>query len=216
MRPSGLRLPLFRTLIRVLLGSSLACLAPVMAQVGPTKPAASTPAARSSSGWSTLSTDQRAALRPLATDWDRLSEAQQRKWIALSQNFARMTPAEQATLHSRMRDWIALSPQQRSQARLNFAEASKLPADEKKAKWEAYQALSADEKKRLGASAPQAGGAAPALRPIPQQKLVPVPESKLARLPATKASSAQRTASAVARPSKPLASGASASASPTR
>ena len=52
-----------------------------------------------------------------------------------------MSGAEQAKLHSRMTEWAALSPQQRTQARLNFAETKQLSPDDKKAKWEAYQAL---------------------------------------------------------------------------
>jgi len=50
-------------------------------------------------------------------------------------------------------EWAALSPQQRTQARLNFAEAQALPDDDKRAKWEAYQALSPEEKKKLAAGA---------------------------------------------------------------
>ena len=49
-----------------------------------------------------------------------------------------------------MTEWAALSPQQRAQARLNFAEIKRLPADERKAKWEAYQALQPEEKRKLG------------------------------------------------------------------
>ena len=48
-----------------------------------------------------------------------------------------------------MTEWVALSPNQRSEARLNFAEARKLPPEEKKAKWQAYQALSAEERQKL-------------------------------------------------------------------
>ena len=78
---------------------------------------------------------------------DTLSEAQKRKWLALSAELpASMPRAEQAKLHSRMTEWAALSPQQRTQARLNFAETKQLSPDDKKAKWEAYQALSAGRK----------------------------------------------------------------------
>ena len=136
-------------------------------------------AAASSPGWNTLSTTQKKALRPLASHWDRLSGDQQRKWLALSANFGSMTPEEQSTLHSRMSQWAALSPQQRTLARLNFAETRKLPADERKAKWEAYQALPAEEKKRLGASAPPSpAGAAMAVRPVEPARLVPLPAAR--------------------------------------
>ncbi len=75
-----------------------------------------------------------------------------------------------------MSGWVALSPQQRTQARLNFGETKDLSADDKRAKWEAYQALSADEKKKLAAGAPRkTPPTAAAVRPIPAQKLARVP-----------------------------------------
>jgi hypothetical protein len=92
--------------------------------------------------WAELTEAQRQALAPLAPKWDTISEAQKRKWLALSQNFPKMSGAEQAKLHSRMTEWAALSPQQRTQARLNFGETQRISPDDKKAKWEAYQAPS--------------------------------------------------------------------------
>jgi len=128
------------------------------------------------SGWADLSPKQQQALQPLAGAWPTLSEAQKRKWIALSRNYQRMAPQDQARLHSRMTDWVALSPHQRTQARLNFAETKGLSADDKKAKWEAYQALSPEEKRKLAAGAPaRTPPAAAALKPVPAQKLAKVP-----------------------------------------
>lgn len=129
--------------------------------------------------WNELSSAQQQSLRPLAAQWGTLSEAQKRKWIALSQNYPKLAPDEQAKLHSRMTEWVALSPQQRTQARLNFAGARQIPADDKKAKWEAYQSLSPEEKNRLAARAakasPKPAGAAAAVKPVPAQKLANVP-----------------------------------------
>lgn len=126
--------------------------------------------------WRDLSAKQQQALQPLAAHWDALSEGHKRKWLALSRNHAKLSPAEKATLHSRMTEWAALSRQQRDQARFNFAEVKQVPADERKAKWEAYQALSPEEKRRLAESAaPRPPGAAGTIRPVPAQKLVPLP-----------------------------------------
>ena len=50
-----------------------------------------------------------------------------------------------------MADWAALSPQQRALARLTFNETKSLDPGEKKSQWEAYQALSSDDKKKLAA-----------------------------------------------------------------
>ncbi len=126
--------------------------------------------------WTDLGPEQRAALQPLAGTWATLSEAQKRKWIALSRNFDRMAPEEKAKLHSRMNDWVMLSPQQRAQARLNFGETRSLSADDRKAKWEAYQALSPEEKRKLAAGAnARAPATAAAVKPVPAQRLANVP-----------------------------------------
>lgn len=129
--------------------------------------------------WTDLGGEQRAALQPLAGTWATLSEAQKRKWIAMSRNFDRMAPEEKAKLHSRMNDWVMLSPQQRAQVRLNFGETRSLSADDRKAKWEAYQALSAEEKRKLAAGADaRAPATAAAVRPVPAQRLANVPRGE--------------------------------------
>jgi len=122
--------------------------------------------------WNELTAVEQKALRPLAANWNNIDAAQKRKWLAVSKNFNALSPAEQAKLHSRMSEWVALSPKERSQARLNFAETTKVPPDEKRAKWEAYQALPPEEKSKLAASAtPRPAGGATAVKPVPPQKL---------------------------------------------
>jgi hypothetical protein len=96
-----------------------------------------------------------------------------------------MSGEEQAKLHSRMSEWVSLSPQQRTIARLNYGATQKLSPDDKKAKWEAYQALSPEEKKKLAAKAAKPPSTAAALRPVPAEKLAAVP--KLLQRPASKA-----------------------------
>lgn len=145
---------------------------PPVARVPSSKPT-STPA------WNELSPAQQQALQPLATHWSGLDEAQKRKWLAMSRNFGTWPPAEQAKLHGRMTEWVALSPRQRTLARLNFAETKKVPVDEKKARWETYQSLSPEEKRKLAASGPaQPPGVANALKPVPPQKLATPPQAK--------------------------------------
>ncbi|HWI80511.1 DUF3106 domain-containing protein [Ramlibacter sp.] len=125
--------------------------------------------------WRELKPAEQQALAPLAGSWDTLSLAQKRKWLALSQNFSKLSPDEQAKLHSRMTEWVALSPQQRTLARLNFGVSKQLSPDEKKAKWEAYQALAPEEKRKLAASAPKPPVTAAAIHPVPADKLATVP-----------------------------------------
>lgn len=140
--------------------------------------------------WSELTPVQQQALKPLAMSWNTsLSQSQKRKWLEISKNYPSLSPEGQATMHSRMNEWVSLSPQQRAQARLNFGKtrelSKELTPDEKKAKWQAYQALSAEEKQKLAAKAsPKPAGAATAVKPVAPQKLAAVPS--LANKPDTK------------------------------
>lgn len=136
--------------------------------------------------WSELTPPQQQALAPLAATWQTINEAQKRKWLVISQSYERLPPPEQAKLHGRMTEWVALSPQQRTQARLNFAESKQLSADDKKAKWEEYQALPAEQKSKLAAGAASAAkppATAAAVKPASPQKLVIVPKSGDAKPP---------------------------------
>jgi len=153
-------------------------------------PAASSPAKtdaaspkkpiESKSGWSKLTPQQKDALRPLARSWDSLSAGQQRKWLEVSRNYPSLSAEDQANMRGRMAEWGALSNRERAEARLNFATttelAHELTPQEKKAKWETYQSLSAEEKKKLADKAARPPvGAATAIRPVAPQKLVTLP-----------------------------------------
>jgi len=128
--------------------------------------------------WSELSRPQQQALKPLAKLWPTMTSAHKRKWLAVSQNFLQLSDQEQITIQSRMQEWAALSPQQRSAARLNFAGTQQLPIEDKRAKWEAYQALSAEEKQKLAAQQTRpVGGGAPAIKPVASEKLASPPPS---------------------------------------
>ena len=164
----------------------------------PAQPAASKPAnvkpapivAVSKPAWADLTAPQQQALKPLATTWNNISEPQKRKWLEVSKNYPALLPADQATMHSRMNEWVTMSPQDRAAARLNFAKtkelSKQLTPDEKKAKWETYKALSPEEKAKLVEKAPpKPTGAATAVKPVPTQKLAvtPKPVPPLASLP---------------------------------
>lgn len=158
-------------------------------------------AAFSSPVWTELSPVQREILRPLASTWNSLSQNQKRKWLQMTKSYPALPAEEQAKMQGRMREWVALSPQQRAQARLNFAKtkelSKELTAQEKQAKWQAYQALSDEEKRRLAAKAPpKPAGAAPASKPVAAQKLATVPSraDKPKGKPATKIAVAPPTA----------------------
>lgn len=125
---------------------------------------------------------QQQSLKPLAASWNGINEAQKRKWLEISKNYPNLPAADQATMHSRMNEWVTMSPEQRAAARLNFAKtkelSNQLTADEKKAKWQTYQALSPEEKAKLAAKAtPKPTGAATAVKPVPTQKLAVTPKN---------------------------------------
>lgn len=155
--------------------------------VSPAKPIGSKPV------WAELTVQQQQALRPLAPGWETISEAQKRKWLEISKNYPSLPPEGQSVMHSRMTEWVALSPQQRAQARLNFAKSKELSKeltpDEKKAKWQTYQSLSAEEKRSLATASPKPSGAATAVKPVAPQKLTAITPAPVP--PAAKASSLQ-------------------------
>lgn len=163
---------------------SLGIVSAVWAEISPDMGPASVPLASASKPeqkplWNELTPAQQQALKPLATHWNNISEQQKRKWLALSVNFEKMSPTMQAVLQERMLDWGALSGLQRSQARLNFAEAKRLSPAEKQAKWEAYQTLDPEEKAKLAKQMQKKlAGAATGVKLTPSQKLATVPPER--------------------------------------
>jgi hypothetical protein len=156
------------------------------------QPAATTTATTSKkvetkpSGWNRLSPAEQQALAPLAASWPSMNPAQQRKWLEISRNFSSLPQSEQAKMQQRMREWVALSPQERAQARLNFGKtaevARELTPAEKLAKWQAYQALPPEQRQKLAEQAKaKSQGAAPAVQPVPAQKLAVVPPLSTAK-----------------------------------
>ncbi|WP_168224758.1 DUF3106 domain-containing protein [Rhodoferax aquaticus] len=130
--------------------------------------------------------NQRQALEPLAKSWDTLAAGHKRKWIVISQNFQSLNQAEQEKLHARMEEWASLKPADRTVARLNFAETKKIPSADRSTHWEAYQALSTDEKNQLASQAVKPKPrAALAVRPVAQEKLAPVPVTRKSNIMAT-------------------------------
>jgi len=126
--------------------------------------------------WTTLSKAQQTALQPLAVHWDKLSDIQRRKWLAIAKTYPELAPAEQEKMHSRMVDWAALSPKDRELARLNFAQTKSVNKTDRAADWEAYQALSPEERQKLAEAAkPKPVGAAVAVKPVASDKLANIP-----------------------------------------
>ena len=166
-----------------LTGLLIVCLWSAPAALAQTSPPAASPAAPARAvaakpGWPDLGKEQQDALEPLLTLWPSMSEPHKRKWLALSRNFHQLSADEKAVLQGRMREWAALTPQQRTLARLNFADVKQLPQEQKRALWDAYQALSPEDKQKLANQQPKPlQSAAPAVRPTPAEKLVLPPSA---------------------------------------
>ncbi|WP_331456550.1 DUF3106 domain-containing protein [Herbaspirillum chlorophenolicum] len=137
--------------------------------------------------WATLSAPQQQALEPLSGEWVKMSDLQKEKWLAIGKKFTKMKPEEQQRLHDRMRDWVKLTPAQRSAARTNYARAKKLDAEEKNEQWNKYQQLSVEQKKKLA------------------QAKLPKRVAKLPSAPGNAAPTIQLPAEALDRPLPPAA-----------
>ncbi len=119
--------------------------------------------------WRDLKPAQQGLLKPLEPDWSRIDAQQKQKWLTVADGFPRFSAAEQGRVQARMADWAKLTPQERGRARMNFQEATQVPSLDRQARWDAYQALSPEEKRQLAArAAPStpASAADAARRPI--------------------------------------------------
>lgn len=124
--------------------------------------------------WRDLSPAQQVALGPLHPEWDAMDGLRKKKWLEMSRRFGSMNPTEQARVHDRMRQWMRLTPEQRSLARENYNKARKLAPGDRAATWESYKQLTPGEKQRLAQAARK--NAATASTPPPSTAIVaPIP-----------------------------------------
>ena len=144
----------------VVLACTLGALAAATIHAQPGGPPPPKPGVEEGIRWGELKPAQRTALKPLERDWSGIDAARKQKWIDISGRFQKMSPDEQARLQARMNEWTKLSPQERGAARLNFQEAKQMPAQDRQARWDAYQALTPEKRLELAERArPPADGA---------------------------------------------------------
>jgi hypothetical protein len=143
------------------------CLDAVSAQTrsAPSPPPAPSRVPQSEEGvrWLSLTEAQRQTLAPLEAEWPSIDALRKQKWIALAARFRTLRPDERARITARMAEWARLSPSERGQARLRFEAAREVPAPDRNARWQAYQALPADARQQFAARA--ASSASPAADP---------------------------------------------------
>ena len=183
---------MIRTLLRALtastLGAALTCAAqaPAVKQATAAMPApAQARAVEQGPTWKSLTPAQQAALAPLRQDWSTIDAGRKQKWLEVVQRFASLTSAERERVQERMAEWARMTPTERGRARLQFQESRQIPAQERQALWEAYQALPTEERRALAAqaaaSAPGAKATAarqeprPGAGPVAKQNVVPAP-----------------------------------------
>ncbi len=99
--------------------------------------------------WSELQPAEKMALKPLEREWSTIDVRSKRKWQELAMRFPTLKPEEQARVQERMTAWAKLSTRERTEARMHFQEAKQLPAQDRKARWDAYQALSPEQRQQL-------------------------------------------------------------------
>lgn len=135
--------------------------------------AASTP--KHSGNWDDLSVVQQKILAPLEEDWSYLSKERRQKWIQVANLYPKMKRADQERLQSRMNEWAKLSQKDRRIARDNYLSSLRFPAEEKASAWQAYQQLSAEDKKKLAAKEDNKKKPTAASSPTLQNRPNPVP-----------------------------------------
>jgi Protein of unknown function (DUF3106) len=209
------------TLTAQLLLTSVVCFTGglVSAQTAPIAVSKNAPSLPGRPLWMDLTESQQQALAPLAQLWPTMNEPHKRKWLAISQNFGQLSAEEQSTVQSRMREWAALSAQQRTAARFNYVDAQQLLQEDKKAKWEAYQALSPEAKQKLAAQQNKpVVGAAPAVKPVASAKLTTPPTAStnkaLPRIATDQAAPATLLPNLVNTTSAPVAPSSESAATP--
>jgi hypothetical protein len=99
--------------------------------------------------WSSLTPSQKKALQPLENDWNGIDVQRKNKWLEIAGKFGKLSPDQQARVQTRMTEWARLSPRERGQARMNYKEAQQVPLQDRREKWESYNALAPEQRREL-------------------------------------------------------------------
>jgi hypothetical protein len=77
--------------------------------------------------WKSLPLESREVLAPLASDWDKMPGYQQSRMLSAARKYPNLRPIQQERFQERIRDWAAMSPDQRKAARDSYQGLQKLP-----------------------------------------------------------------------------------------
>ncbi len=113
------------------------------------------PTAANASGppWVALTPAQQSALAPLKKDWQAIDATRKQKWLEIAARLPSLPPEERQRIQERMTEWARMTPEERGRARLQFQEARQISPQERQARWDAYLALPAEERRALAESA---------------------------------------------------------------
>lgn len=164
MKPAAWRVATALAFVAAVAGSGAAAIAAAPAAAAlPAAPAKSAapaspvipPSAQAVAGpaWSSLTAAQQQALQPLKPTWDSNDAPRKKKWIEVAERFPQLPAEERQRMQERMAAWAAMSPTERAQARVQFQETRRIGAEERQARWQAYQSLPENERQRLAQAA---------------------------------------------------------------
>jgi hypothetical protein len=117
-----------------------------------TKPAAQAKKSPNRPTWAELTAEQQEILAQLKPEWDKLDRARRLKWLGIAKRYPTLSSQQQERVQRRMQAWIKLTPEQRRQARENYKNMAKAPANrfgDLREQWAEYQALSPAERQGL-------------------------------------------------------------------
>ncbi len=103
--------------------------------------------------WTSLTPAQQSALAPLKRDWQGIDATRKQKWLEIAARFPSMPVDERQRVQDRMTEWARMTPDERGRARLQFQEVRQISPQDRQARWDAYLALPADERRALAKSA---------------------------------------------------------------
>ncbi|MBV9892447.1 MAG: DUF3106 domain-containing protein, partial [Rhizobacter sp.] len=148
---------------------------------GARPPAAAVPVREEGVRWQSLTPAQREALAPLERDWPTIDAQRKQKWLALAGRYYGLPPEERTRIQTRMSEWARMTPAERGLARMRFEEARQVPATDRSARWQAYQALPPEQRAQYAARASHAASAPAAADASARQGKPAVRESKEAK-----------------------------------
>jgi Protein of unknown function (DUF3106) len=103
--------------------------------------------------WISLTPAQQSALAPLKRDWQGIDATRKQKWLEIAARFPAMPADERQRVQDRMTEWARMTPDERGRARLQFQEVRQISPQDRQARWDAYLALPAEERRALAKSA---------------------------------------------------------------